>query len=109
MMTRIPNKQMGSYVHARREFTNHNDTAFAKHLNDLYVVWSYGTHFPMYVYDWQCNQWIGNKDKYSSTTSRHQSYARPPRVDRWMDTDELKHIVYAGGVLKAVTYRLEAA
>jgi hypothetical protein len=43
----------------------------------LYVVYSYGLHFPMYVYDYAADKWYENTDKYSSTTSKQQGQARP--------------------------------
>lgn len=40
-----------------------------------YVVYSYGKHFPMYIYEQ--GTWYANCDKYSPSTSRHQSQANP--------------------------------
>ena len=40
----------------------------------LYVVYSYG-YYPLWAKI--NNQWYGHKDKYSSTTSAHQSGSRP--------------------------------
>jgi len=58
---------------------------------DLYIVYSYGHHFPMYIYDKQDKLWIGNKDKYSRTTSKHQSQCEPSKgVERWLHTDQMK-------------------
>lgn len=40
-----------------------------------YAVFSYGAHFPMYIYEG--GAWYANIDKYSPSTSRHQSQANP--------------------------------
>lgn len=46
----------------------------------LYVVYSYGLHFPMYVFDFATSTWYANTDKYSTTTGKHKSQARPYRT-----------------------------
>lgn len=58
---------------------------------ELYVVYSYGLHFPMYA----CigGSWYGNSDRYSSTTSKHQSCSRPRVSMTWVDTDSLKRLI----------------
>jgi hypothetical protein len=43
-----------------------------------YVVYSYGQHFPMYAKI--RGAWYANKDKYSVSTSRHQSQYRPEEI-----------------------------
>jgi len=67
--------------------------------NLLYVVYSYGSHFPMYVWDSTEKKWLGNKDKYSRSTTRHQSQLRPSEVSIWYNTDELKEVIYHGGLV----------
>lgn len=42
---------------------------------EVYAVFSYGHHFPLYVY--RNGTWYGNKDKYSPTTSKQAGQARP--------------------------------
>lgn len=97
-MCRISNAEMCSAVTRRVTFINNNDSAYAVFLNDLYVVYSYGSHFPMYVYDGISCEWFGNSDKYSVTTSRHQTAARPD-VDHinWLDTHGLQALINEGG------------
>jgi hypothetical protein len=46
-------------------------------LGVLYVVYSYGLHFPMFVFDYAADKWYENTDKYSSTTSKQTGQARP--------------------------------
>jgi hypothetical protein len=104
VMDTITLKQMSEYTTYRLPFKNRNETVFATEPpnvfegQDLYVVYSYGEHFPIYVYDYQSEMWFGNDDKYSPTTSRHQTMAEP-EVDeiQWLNTEELNQIIYCGG------------
>ena len=84
-MKRVANKLVRSCVEALEEFTNTNQTIQGAHrtLEDgtsVYVVTSYGDHWPMYVAihrdgGWQ---WLHNSDPTpSSTTTRHMGFARP--------------------------------
>lgn len=72
----------------------------------VYVIYSYGQHFPMYVWDETSGEWLGNKDKYSRTTSSHQSKYRPSEVAKWFDTATLQDIVDRG-LLGHITARME--
>jgi hypothetical protein len=72
----------------------------------VYVIYSYGSHFPMYVYDETSQQWLGNSDKYSRTTSTHQSKYRPSEVAKWFDTTTLKDII-SYGYVGYITNRME--
>lgn len=104
---RVNNSDMSGQVTYRNDFENTNETAFGKHEGDLYIVYSYGYHFPMYIYDYKAQQWFGNKDKYSSTTSRHQSQARPRYVDiTYLDTSMMKLIINAGGYNQSILRRV---
>ena len=72
----------------------------AKWIDKLYCVFSYGSHFPMYVFDGVIGEWIANNDKYSSTTSRHQSKCKPNNVRYEMDTKALKEVISCGGFMQ---------
>lgn len=74
----------------------------------VYAIYSYGYHFPMYVYDPETGSWYGNKDKYSNTTTRHQSKYRPSEVAEWFDTTTLQEIIKYGFIGR-VTQRLAQA
>lgn len=91
---KIFNKDAGEYVNNKVHFTGSN--MFAVWEGHTYVVYSFGTHFPMYVYDQVSNMWIGNKDKYSPSTSKQQTQTKPNHVDKWVDTESLKSIVGEG-------------
>jgi hypothetical protein len=105
---RVANKDMHTQTTYRNVFENNNETAWGVNMmDDIYVVYSYGHHFPMYIYDYKAEQWFGNSDKYSSTTSRHQSYARPRNVDiTYLDTSMMKQIIMNGGYNQTILRRV---
>ena len=90
------NKQSRELVLNKQEFKTSNGT-----------VYSYGKHFPMYVYDYRMCEWYGNSDKYSPTTSKHQSTCRPPNVSHWVDTKTLQSLAEVG-VMNYLTHKLAA-
>lgn len=103
-MTYTNLRDAGRLVRYRDEFTGNNiyarwHSSDADHLPERhrrYVVYSYGTHFPMYIYDEDTGMWFGNNDKYSVTTSKHQSACRPDRIDQWFDTGMMQKIAMYG-------------
>ena len=70
---------------------------------NIYAVYSYGFHFPMYVWDANEQQWFGNSLKYSRTTSKQQSQLRPD-VDNIKEftTGQLKQLVSSGSLVEYV-------
>jgi hypothetical protein len=95
---RIANRDARAHIEEREEFTGSNieayDTASTTG-TDLYVVLSYGAHFPMYiaestyVTDGVVN-WYGNKDKWGRTTTKHQSQCMPYHESiTWFDTKDM--------------------
>ena len=62
-----------------------------------YVVYSYGKHFPMYI--WANGIWFANEDKYSRTTTRHQLQARPVSDGtkmHWLSTKWMQRLAQGG-------------
>lgn len=103
---RTTNTNCRQYVQSKSPFITGN--IFAEWHNGRYSVFSYGTHFPMYIYDSETGHWYGNKDKYSITTSKHQSQARPYDVDiQWFNSDTMRGIV-VWGIAEIVAHRLAA-
>jgi hypothetical protein len=73
---RTTNKGARQYVQAKLPFTNSNGQLYAvRHTPMLYVVYSYGDHWPLFL--WDGLEWYVNEDRCSVTTSRHHSYAHP--------------------------------
>jgi hypothetical protein len=73
-MRKIANKDARQYVKARKVF--HGSNIFAEiRSNGIYVVWSYGYHWPLFVHTQ--GMWFENSEKYSQTTSVHRSKCHP--------------------------------
>lgn len=73
-MKRIANKNAMHYVTNKLDFKGSNTKGININEN-LYVVYSYGEHFPIFV---NVNgEWFLNKDRYSVSTSKHQSQLHP--------------------------------
>lgn len=73
-MNRITLRDVPRYVEGRLPFKC-NESLYAERIGAGYVVFSYGEHFPLAVYD-PVDGWVFNCDKYSRTTTRHQSKVR---------------------------------
>ena len=86
-MSRLTNSDATNMVLCREEFEVNN--IFAEQRGEVYAVFSYGRHFPMYVYCTKRGIWYGNSDQYSVTTTRHQNLCRPRDVDEWRTTQEM--------------------
>ena len=93
----ISNKDCAPYVTDRREFKGSNLFAewdgVAEWISGegMYVVYSYGYHFPIYI--WFRGVWYENADKYSMSTSKHQTQARPYADTIKKDTKEMMSIL----------------
>ena len=94
-MQRVSNNKARQVVNSMEEFKGSN--TFGVWENPAcYVVYSYGKHFPMYVFDVVSNMWFGNYDKYSMSTSKHQSQLRPSATVIYKNTHFLNNIIYDG-------------
>ena len=58
----------------------------------LYVIYSYGYHFPMYVK--YKNTWYENSDKYSVSTSKQQTQTRQSYNTKLKTSQQLKDFIY---------------
>jgi len=79
-MLKLRNSDVWRAVQEREEFKNNNGTLFGKWVTPfLYVVYSYGEHWPLFMWDGRPKicAWAYNTDKYSVTTSRHFNQAHP--------------------------------
>lgn len=73
-MEKIANRNARHYVASRKEFKGNN--LFGVKVGSLYVVYSYGYHWPLFVCS-ACGVWYENADKYLVSTSKHKSQANP--------------------------------
>jgi hypothetical protein len=77
MPAKIANRNCGTSVAAQIAFTGSN--LWGETREGLYVVFSYGGHWPLLVN--KDGVWYQNSDKYSASTSRHLSQARRSLTD----------------------------
>ena len=91
-MIRTSNIKCCELVNKKITFKANN--IFSEHIkkDKLYIVYSYGHHFPMYIK--YKNTWFENSDKYSITTSKQQSQARPNSKTKMLNTEKMKEIIY---------------
>ena len=107
---KIANKDARKFVQQRLPFQGSNLFAQVHTRNSedgisepdtWYVVYSYGKHFPMYI----ClhiggrDIWFANEDKYSRSTTRHQSQARPVTDGskmHWLSTEWMQRLARGG-------------
>lgn len=82
----MKNSEAGRYVNALKPFKANN--LYATYVNNTYVVFSYGEHFPIYAY--HQGTWYANEDRRSQSTKRHQTYAKPDAPLTYLSTAELK-------------------
>ena len=73
---RTTNTKCRAFVKTRSTFTNSNKQLFGRYETPLlYVVYSYGEHWPLFA--WDGFDWYENEEKYSLTTSKHRSQTHP--------------------------------
>tara|TARA_R100000808_G_scaffold23024_1_gene50580 strand:+ start:1365 stop:1658 length:294 start_codon:yes stop_codon:yes gene_type:complete len=91
-MKRTSNNKCNELVNNKIEFKANN--IFSEHIkkDKLYIVYSYGFHFPIYIK--YKNTWFENSDKYSVSTSKHQSQARPNAKTKLLNTNQMKQLIY---------------
>lgn len=80
------NKNCRKLVETHQVFRGSN--LFSEQRGNIYVVFSYGYHFPLFI--WKDDQWYGNSDGYSVSTSRHRSQAQPQADITWLTTSQLR-------------------
>lgn len=105
-MPRLANNELRGPIKRREMFKTNSGSVFPRRVGDLYVVYSYGDHFPMWVYDGHINQWFGNEDRWSRTTSKQQSQTRPDVEMTMWSTDTLRRIVNLGGFVQYTAKRI---
>lgn len=62
----------------------------------MYTVYSYGYHFPMFVYHLLTDTWFENSNRYSVSTSKHRSQAHPLCQTIKVNTHQLEKLLALG-------------
>lgn len=78
--------------------------------NNTYTCFSYGTHWPMFVYDADAQRWVGNADHGSRTTNKY-THAIACALDEagahdilWLSGEDVKR-VSSRGISGLVTHK----
>jgi hypothetical protein len=81
---RYQNKNIRLAIENFTSCKNNNNTILAGwDTENIYSVYSYGAHYPMFIYNAIDKQWYENKDSYivngrkSVTTTKHKNCTRP--------------------------------
>lgn len=109
MTIRTTTRNCRQYVQAALPFTAANIYATHHPVTCLYVVYSYGYHFPLFIYDHNSDTWLENSDGYSATTSRHRSKAHPHCDTVKVNTEQMNQVLNAGTIAGIVTPMNNAA
>ncbi len=99
------NREARKYVQAKQPFVANN--IFAEWVKagvgysgtageNIYAVYSYGKHFPMYAFIPSVNRWFANVDRYSITTSKHKGQAHPHETCTEVSRDFLRDVLDMG-------------
>ena len=92
---KVSNTNCREFVINKKPFKANN--LFAEYRNiepidDVYVVYSYGYHFPMFVN--VKGTWYENCDRYSVSTSKQKNQAHPLVKTIKVPTNEIKNIIH---------------
>lgn len=83
-------------VQAKEAFTNHNGQLFGRwETPTLYVVYSYGEHWPLFIWSERTEIWYENEDKYGPTTSKHRTQTHPHQPTDHLSRYKMQAIIAA--------------
>lgn len=92
-----PLRNVRSLVRSRQEFEGNSIYAqwrTASNGQRLYVVFSYGVHWPLFV--WHDGKWYANGDKFSVTTTKHKTLADPREGADELNLQQMQDLVHSG-------------
>lgn len=96
-MASLTNRQCAAYAQALKPFKNGNKTLYGDWADaNTYVIYSYGSHFPIYAWVRQTNRWYANEDKFSRTTTNHQRITCPSQTTIPVSTSFIKSLAIQG-------------
>ena len=99
MKNKIANSNARSAVQNLKEFQGSNTEGVwhspLTHDDTMqYIVYSYGTHWPMFIYE--NGRWYENGGKVSKTTSRHHNQLHPRTETEIRSLEDMRYIVKHG-------------
>lgn len=92
-------EQAAEYAAKFYPFRNSSSTLFSLEAESYYAVFSYGRHFPLYIFNKGERRWYGNMSRYSITTAKHRTQAMPvaSRQIEWRDTRQMQELLESLG------------
>lgn len=85
---RTSNCKARASVQAKLPFKGNN--TFGESRNGAYVVFSYGHHWPLFVY--VDGTWYENQERYSVSTSKHRSQLHPLADTEQVSAKEIRRL-----------------
>ena len=95
--SKVANSKCRPFVQERKPFHGSNMYAVIHGYDsddERYIVYSWGEHFPMFIYAGGC--WFENEIKVSRSTSKHQTQAHPLRPTVLLSTYWMKQLATEG-------------
>jgi len=106
MSNRVANKDARRYVQDRLPFEGSNTFGRWDNKGSRYVVYSYGSHWPLFIYTE--NKWYENADRRSVSTSKHRTQLHPLCETEKHPVEDMREISFAG-VTEWMQRKLRAA
>lgn len=96
-----------TFVERRVPFHTSNKQLFGYWTpSGVYAVFSYGQHWPLFVFVSEVNRWFANEDKYGTTTSKHYGKAHPFHITPTKLSCTAMKTLVAVGYEQLVVWRL---
>ena len=110
MANYVPGTNVRPYVQQKVDFNNASGSLYGSysHSKRQYTVYSYGPHWPLFIYSNITKQWYENTDRYGTTTSKHHGQAHPHRDTIGLCCDDMK-LLDQHGPVALTKHRLGAA
>jgi len=89
---KVSNNKCREFVINKKPFKANNLFAEYNSIDDVYIVYSYGYHFPIFVNT--KGTWYENSDRYSVSTSKQKNQAHPLVKTIKAPTNEIKNIIH---------------
>jgi len=106
---KILNRDASKHVNKLEMFSGSNLWSDYSLGGSLYIVYSYNTHYPMYIYDKGVDVWYENTTWWSKTTSKHKSQARPNVECQGLDNEDMKEYVECGSMMAYMESKAKVA
>ena len=88
---KIANRDARKHTQQLKEFQGSN--LYGATRARLYVVFSYGEHYPMFIYDPSTQTWYENTTRWSVTTSKHRMQSHPLTDTEKRSNEEMKDLI----------------